>query len=135
VLSYLPNGSLETSYLARFGQWLEPVGRWMGFDWQLMVAMITSFVAKENIIATLGVLFGTSPQGGLTAILATTFSTATALSFLVVTILFIPCMATVAVTRQETNSWGWALVSVLMMLVLSVAAGTSVYHLGLLVGL
>jgi Fe2+ transport system protein B len=44
-------------------------------------------------------------------------------------------MATVAVTRQETNSWGWALVSVLMMLVLSVAAGTSVYHLGLLVGL
>jgi ferrous iron transport protein B len=135
VLSYLPNGSLETSYLARFGQWLEPVGRWMGFDWQLMVALITSIVAKENIIATLGVLFGTSPQGGLTAILATTFSTATALSFLVVTILFIPCMATVAVTKQETHSWGWALVSVLMMLVLSVAAGTSVYHLGLLVGL
>ena len=61
ALSVLPNGDLPTSYLARFGQMLEPVGQWMGLDWRLTVALITSFPAKENAIATLGVLFGSTP--------------------------------------------------------------------------
>ncbi len=135
VLSYLPGGDLNTSYLARFGQFIEPVGRWMGFDWRLSVALITSFPAKENAIATLGVLFGNSPDAGLASTLASTFSTASALSFLVVTMLFIPCMATVAVMRQETNSWAWTLLSVLLLLVLSIAAGTGVYHLATWIGL
>lgn len=135
VLSYLPNGDLNTSYLARFGQFIEPVGRWMGFDWRLTVALITSFPAKENAIATLGVLFGSSPEAGLSETLAASFSTATALSFLVVTMLFIPCMATVAVTKQETNSWGWTLLSVGLLLALSVAAGTATYHLAVWMGL
>ena len=64
ALSVLPGGNLETSYLVRFGKWIEPVGRWMGFDWRLTVALITSFPAKENVIATLGVLFGSSPNAG-----------------------------------------------------------------------
>ncbi|HSB00503.1 MAG TPA: ferrous iron transport protein B, partial [Anaerolineales bacterium] len=109
ALSMLPNGDLNQSYLVQFGKWIEPVGRWMGFDWRLTVALITSFPAKENAIATLGVLFGSTPDAALTQTLTSTFSTASALSFLVVTMLFIPCMATVAVIRQETNSWGWTL--------------------------
>jgi ferrous iron transport protein B len=129
VLSYLPNGDLTTSYLARFGQALEPVGKWMGLDWRLTVALIASFPAKENAIATLGVLFGNSAEAGLASVLATSFSTASALSFLVVTMLFIPCMATVAVTKQETNSWRWTLVSVGLLLGISIAAGAAVYHL------
>ncbi len=135
VLSYLPNGDLNTSYLARFGQFIEPVGRWMGFDWRLTVALITSFPAKENVIATLGVLFGSSPEAGLTEMLTASFSTATALSFLVVTMLFIPCMATVAVMKQETNSWGWTLLSVGLLLVISIAAGAATYHLAVWMGL
>jgi ferrous iron transport protein B len=135
ALSFLPNGDLNTSFLARFGQFIEPVGRWMGFDWRLTVALITSFPAKENAIATLGVLFGNSPEAGLADKLAASFSTATALSFLVVTMLFIPCMATVAVTKQETNSWRWTLLSVFLLLGLSVAAGSAVYRLALLLGL
>ena len=134
ALSYLPNGDLNTSLLARLGHFLEPVGRWMGFDWRLTVALITSFPAKENIIATLGVLFANSPDSGLAATLASTFSTATALSFLVVTMLFIPCMATVAVTKQETNSWKWTLISIFLMLGLSIAGGTLVYHLAMWTG-
>ncbi|HQF46358.1 MAG TPA: ferrous iron transport protein B, partial [Anaerolineaceae bacterium] len=134
ALSYLPNGDLNTSLLAQLGHFLEPVGRWMGFDWRLTVALITSFPAKENIIATLGVLFANSPDSGLAATLASTFSTATALSFLVVTMLFIPCMATVAVTKQETNSWKWTLISIFLMLGLSIAGGTLVYHLAMWTG-
>ncbi len=135
VLSYLPGGDLNTSFLARFGQFLEPVGRWMGFDWRLTVALITSFPAKENAIATLGVLFGSSPEAGLTGMLTASFSTATALSFLVVTMLFIPCMATVAVTKQETGSWRWTLLSVFLLLGISVAAGAATYHLAIWMGL
>jgi ferrous iron transport protein B len=135
ALSVLPGGNLETSYLVRFGKWVEPVGRWMGFDWRLTVALITSFPAKENAIATLGVLFGSSPNAGLVHSLTTTFSVATGLSFLVVTMLFIPCMATVAVIRQETDSWAWTLFNLAFFLVLSIAAGAGVYHLALALGL
>ena len=135
ALSVLPNGNLNDSYLVQFGKWVEPIGRWMGMDWRLTVALITSFPAKENAIATLGVLFGSSPNVGLTQTLTSTFSTATALSFLVVTMLFIPCMATVAVIRQETDSWAWTLLNIALLLVISIAAGAGVYHLALAVGL
>ena len=101
-------GSLQTSYLARLGHWIEPVGRLMGLDWRLTVALLTSFMAKENAIATLGVLFGEQwGQPGATVVCHLLH--ATALSFLTVSILFIPCAATVAVIRQETGSWRWTL--------------------------
>ncbi len=129
VLSYLPGGDLNTSYLARLGQFLEPLGRPMGFDWRLTVALLTSFPAKENAIATLGVLFGVSPEAGLSELLTAAYSPAAALSFLTVTMLFIPCMATVAVTKQETGSWRWVAVSLALFLTLSFLAGTAVYHL------
>jgi ferrous iron transport protein B len=135
ALSVLPSGDFDHSYLVQFGKLIEPVGRWMGFDWRLTVALISSFPAKENAIATLGVLFGSSANAGLAQKLTTTFSTASGLSFLVVTMLFIPCMATVAVIRQETRSWGWTLFNVALFLVISIAAGSGVYHLALAVGL
>jgi len=135
ALSVLPGGDLNNSYLVQFGKLIEPVGRWMGLDWRLTVALITSFPAKENAIATLGVLFGSRPDAGLTQTLTASFSRASALSFLVVTMLFIPCMATVAVIRQETNSWGWTFFNIALLLVISVAAGSGVYHLALALGL
>lgn len=135
ALSMLPNGDLNDSYLVQFGKWIEPVGRLMGFDWRLTVALITSFPAKENAVATLGVLFGSSSDAALTQTLTSTFSTASALSFLVVTMLFIPCMATVAVIRQETNSWGWTLLNLGLLLGISIAGGAVVYQLALAVGL
>ena len=60
ALSVFPGGDLQTSFLARLGQIVAPVGKWMGMDWRLTVALLTSFLAKENSIATLGVLFGSS---------------------------------------------------------------------------
>jgi ferrous iron transport protein B len=129
ALSYFPNGDLNTSYLASIGMFFEPIGSLMGFDWRLTVALIASFPAKENAISTLGVLFGNTTEAGLTATLAATYSAATALSFLVVTMLFIPCMATVAVTKQETNSWRWTMQSVLLLLGVSILAGIVTYNL------
>ena len=140
ILSALPGGEIETSFLAQIGHLLEPAGRMMGFDWRLMVALLTGFIAKENSIATLGVLFGstglTAGEGaGLAETLAAAFPAATALAFLVVQMLFIPCVATVAVVRQETGSWRWTFFNVGFLLLVSWAAGAGVFWLAHLVGL
>jgi ferrous iron transport protein B len=135
VLSVLPGGTLETSFLARLGNLVAPIGKWMGMDWRMMVALLTSFLAKENSIATLGVLFGSGENAGLAQTLAATYSPAAGLAFLVVSLLFIPCAATVAVIRQETGSWRWTLLNIGFMLVLSFGAGIAVYHLAIGLGL
>ncbi len=127
LFSYLPGGDLQESYLARFGELAAPIGAWMGMDWKLTVALLTSFLAKENAIATLGVLFGSSAEGSLTTVLAATYSPASALAFLTVSLLFIPCAATVAAIKQETGSWRWTLLNIGFMLVVSIAAGAGVY--------
>ncbi|HEY76784.1 MAG TPA: ferrous iron transport protein B [Thermoflexia bacterium] len=129
ALSTFPGGRVEESFLAQVGRWLEPAGRWMGLDWRLMVALLTSFIAKENSIATLGVLFGAGESAGLAETLVATFSPATALAFLVTQILFIPCVATVGAIRQETGSWRWTLFDIGFLLVVSLAGGVVVYHL------
>lgn len=129
LLTMLPNGNLETSYMASLGKMIAPLGEWMGFDWRLTVAILTSFLAKENSIATLGILFGGEGGQGLTSILSATYSTATALSFLVVSLLFIPCAATVSSIKQETNSWKWMWASIGIYLLLSITVGTITFNL------
>ena len=135
ALSVLPSGDVETSFLAQIGRWLEPVGGLMGFDWRLLVALLTSFIAKENSIATLGVLFGAEEGTGLAETLASTFTAPTGLAFLVVQMLFVPCVATVAAVRQETGSWRWMFFSVAFLLIVSWAAGVGVYWLAIFGGL
>lgn len=134
ALSALPTGEIQTSYLARMGQLLAPVGALMGLSWQMMVALFTSFIAKENAIASLGVLFGAGGEASLAEMLPTLMTSAAALSFLVVQMLFIPCVATVATVRSETDSWKWTLFNVLFLLVVSFGAGILVYQLAVVLG-
>jgi ferrous iron transport protein B len=95
----------------------------------MIVSLISSFVAKENAIATLGILYGTGEAGGgFTGTMAAVVSPATALSFLTVTMLFIPCVATVAVMHQETRSWRWTLFGVLLLLLIALGAGVIMYQ-------
>jgi ferrous iron transport protein B len=138
ALSTLPRGDIETSYLASVGKALEPLGSLMGLDWKMVVALLSSFVAKENSIATMGVLFGstglnTSGSGeeaaGTGVALAGVLTAEAALAFLVVQMLFIPCVATVAAIRQETKSWGWTAFSVGSLLILSLLGGIAAYRI------
>ncbi len=128
ALSWLPTGEIETSYLAQLGHLLTPLGALMGMDWRMMVALLTSFAAKENSIATLGILYGAGEEAGLTDLLARTLTPATGLAFLVVQMLFIPCVATVATVRQETDSWKWTIFDVAMLFLVSIAAGILAYQ-------
>jgi ferrous iron transport protein B len=135
VLSTLPGGDVDSSYMAAIGRWLEPMGLLMGLDWRLMVALLTSFIAKENSIATLGVIFGAQESTGLTEMLTAAYSASSALAFLTVQMLFVPCVATVAVVRQETGSWKWTLLNVGFLLIVSLAAGAGAFWLARAVGL
>lgn len=134
LLATLPYGQIETSYLAVAGRFLAPVGSLMGLDWKLLVALLTSFVAKENSVATLGVLYGVGEDvGALSDVLRANLSAASGLAFLVAQMLFIPCIASVAAVRQETASWRWALVNVVALALLAILGGAAAFRLALFV--
>lgn len=129
ALSALPDGNMQNSFLASIGRVLVPIGHWMGLDdWRLIVSLLTSFVAKENTIATLGVLFASTGSGnGLAAQVASSLSTAGGLAFLVFQVLFIPCAATMAAIYQEAG-WKWTALSITLMLILSLIGGILTYQ-------
>jgi len=128
VLSYFPSGNVEGSILGYIGRGLEPVGRLMGLNWQLMVALLTSFVAKENTIATLGVLL-VRENVGLSQALKGMLTPAAAIAFLVAQVLFVPCVATVSAIRQETGGWRWVAFSIGLQLLLSVSLAIVVFQI------
>jgi ferrous iron transport protein B len=136
ALSVLPTGNVESSLLAGLGHWLQPAGHLAGLDdWRLIVALLTSFVAKENTIATLGILYGAGKQAaGLAERTAAVLTPAAGLAFLVIQMLFIPCVATLAVIKQETASWKWMTFSLALLLMISLGAGVAVYQGARLIG-
>ncbi|MDZ4345332.1 MAG: ferrous iron transport protein B [Candidatus Binatia bacterium] len=129
ALGNFPGPDLESSYLGRFGHALGPLGEWLGMDWRLVVALLSSFMAKENAIATLGILYGGGEKGiGLAQTLVASVAPASGLAFLTATMLFIPCAATVAAMRQEMGSWRWVLFGIGMMLLIALGAAVLVYQ-------
>ena len=111
VLGYFPKGSghLDQSWLAWSGRVVEPVFRPMGADWKSAVAILTSFVAREVFVGTLGTLHGLEDAGQHLSALssqlhASGMTAAGALSLLVFYALSLQCASTLAVMRKETGS-------------------------------
>jgi ferrous iron transport protein B len=134
LLSHIPGGDIESSVLGLIGRFIEPMGRPIGLDWKMIVALIASVTAKENSIAALGVLYSVGEEG-IREILPHVMSHASALSFLVILMLFVPCVATLVVMKQEMGNWRWFLSSFIFMLFLSYLSGIAVYQFALLVGI
>ena len=126
VLSYFPGPGIQNSYMASIGQALEPIGRWVGLNWQLVVALLTSIAAKENSIATLSILYGAGGAEGLAEMMARSVPVASALAYLVVQMLFVPCIATMAAVRQEAG-WKWAFLNLVFLFIISIGVGGLVY--------
>ncbi len=92
------------SLLAMIGQVLAPLFVPLGFhDWRIPTALITGFTAKEAVISTMSVLLGTT-VAQLHGALATLFTPISAISFLVFTLLYTPCVAAIAAVKRELNS-------------------------------
>jgi ferrous iron transport protein B len=126
LLSYFPSGVVEESFLASLGKFLQPLGVPLGLDWKMITALLTGLVAKENVVATLGVLYSVGAEG-LVNVLPTVMSHASAAAFLVVMMLFIPCAATIAVLKKEMNSNKWFYSTILMTLIVSYLGGIAAY--------
>ncbi len=126
-LSYFPKGVVEESWLAHLGKVLQPLGVPLGLDWKMITALLTGLVAKENVVATLGVLYSVG-RDGLTQVLPTVMSHESAAAFLVVMMLFIPCAATIAVLRKEMNSNKWFYSTIFMTLIVSYLGGMAAFN-------
>ena len=120
------------SLLATVGAVLAPVFAPLGFgDWRVSTALLTGFIAKESVISTLGILTGAGTDVSVAA-LGSLFSTVTAVSFLVFTLLYTPCVAAISAVKRELRS-GWKAAGVALgQCVIAWIAAFVVYHVILL---
>lgn len=117
------------SILASIGHLLAPLFAPLGFDdWRIPTALITGFTAKEAVISTLGVLMGTS-TAALESALHSLFTPVSAISFLVFTLLYTPCVAAIAAVKRELESGWLALGVVILQCVVAWLAAFGVYLL------
>ncbi len=117
------------SLLAAIGRLISGVFAPLGFtDWRISTALISGFTAKEAVVSTLGVLTGTGASN-LGASLSALFTPLSAISFLLFTLLYTPCVAAVATIRRELKS-GWATLGVVaMQCLVAWGVGAAVYQL------
>ncbi len=126
-LAQFPTGEIQSSYLARIGQAIEPAFQVVGFDWRMVVSLLTSVIAKENAIGTLAILLGCSDQN-FSEVVRQVYSPASGLSFLVVITLFVPCVPTLVTIWKESASWKWVAASVVITGTISLVLGAVVFN-------
>ena len=102
----LSEDQIDCSILASIGGAVAWIFKPLGWgNWQAVVASITGLIAKENIVGTLGILYG--GDGSVYSNLASAFTPITAYSFLVFNLLCAPCFAAIGAIRREMNNAGW----------------------------
>jgi ferrous iron transport protein B len=158
ALEYFPRGTagisheeqLKHSYIGQFGHVLEPVIHPLGFDWRMGVSLITGMAAKEVVVSTMGVLYGTDKtlekgkKTSLPVILQSerykegsrvgkkVFTPLAGISFLLFILIYMPCVAVVATVKRESGHWKWALFLISYTTVLAWMLSFSVYQIGML---
>jgi ferrous iron transport protein B len=119
------NNFQDNTYLARFGRFIEPALRPLGFDWKMSVCLTTGLAAKEFIVGTMAILYHAgednleNPHIGTHLKNAGVFTVPVVLSFLVFAMLYMPCVATIYAIKRESGSWKWALFSVVYSIALA----------------
>ncbi len=130
---------LRQSYAGRIGAAVEPLIRPMGFDWRIGTALIGAFAAKEVFVAQLGIVYSVGEADHesetLREKLRENYSPLVALCIMLFCLISAPCMATIAVTRRESNSWAWAMLQLGGLTVLAWIVTAAVFQLGTLLGL
>ena len=124
----LEKEELELSVLARIGGVIAFIFRPVGFGtWQAAVASVTGLIAKENIVGTMGILYGGTEAY---ANLAASFTGAAAYAFLVFNLLCAPCFAAIGAIRREMNDAGWTWFAIAWQCGFAYAAALMIYQFG-----
>jgi ferrous iron transport protein B len=138
----------EYSIIGHIGKIIEPIMRPLGFDWRMSVSILSGVAAKEIVVSTLGVLYHADPDSKNGDSLASrlkeqtytsgpkagkkVFNIFTALSFMIFTLLYFPCIASIAAIQNETGSWKWALFAMFYTTATAWIMSFSIYHISLL---
>jgi len=123
--------AINYSFAGYIGRGLQYLFAPIGFNWQISLALIPAFAARETAVAALATVYlvGGDAAGGLTHALAGNFSLASALSLLVWFAYAPQCMSTLAIIRRETDSWRNVAISFGYMFVMAYAASFLVYQI------
>ncbi len=138
ALSYFPRKTeemtelehQETSYLGRFGKTVEPAIKPLGFDWRLGIGLLSGVGAKEIVLSTLCVLYP-EDTAGETRI---PISPPVAFGYMVFTLVYFPCLATLVAIKNESGAWKWAVFSAFFNTLLAWVLAFGVYQIGRLLG-
>lgn len=113
----------ENSYIGRIGRWMKPVMRPLGFDEKISVSLLSGLAAKEIVISSMGVIYtgDSDNQESLQTRLkqethadgTPVFTMPVVIAFLLFTLIYFPCIATIVAIKEEANSWKWGIFSVL----------------------
>jgi ferrous iron transport protein B len=138
LLASLPWGvgyGSEESYLGQFGILIAPIFEPLGFGhWSFAVALVFGIAAKEIIISTLGTLHGVSAEG-LSEVLPSLITPLGAFSFLVFILLYIPCLATVAMIKKESGSWRFTILHSISVIIIAWLSAFAVFQIGSFFGI
>lgn len=139
---YPPEGAtgpaIDYSFAGMMGRALEPIFAPIGFNWQMVIALIPGMAAREVAVAALGTVYAVADPETATAVLATTlagqWSLATGLAFLAWYVFAPQCVATLGVVKRETNSWKWMWAMVAYMFGLAYLAAFLTYRVAIALG-
>ncbi|MBR0369465.1 MAG: ferrous iron transport protein B [Methanobrevibacter sp.] len=140
ILSTFPLGveyGSQESVLGMIGGFIAPIFAPLGFGtWQAAVAIIAGLAAKEVVVATFGTLAGMEEddEEGITNLIHDTFTPLSSFSFMVFTLLYIPCFAAIGAIKQETNGYKWPLIMCGITLVTAYIVSFLVFQVGGLMG-
>ena len=124
---------LAHSAIGRVGLAIEPVLKPLGFDWKIGTALIGATAAKEVFVAQLGIVYSVGDDGTeetLREKLQNNYSPLVGFCIMLFCLISTPCIATVAMVKQETGSWGWAMFQFFGLTVLAYVVTFIVYQLG-----
>lgn len=129
---------LDSSILAKIGNGIAPIFAPLGFgDWKMAVATVTGLIAKENVVATFGVLFGYAEvaEDGVEiwSPLAATITPVAAYAFLVFNLLCAPCFAAMGAIKREMNNTKWFWFAIGYQTILAYIVGLCIYQIGTLI--
>lgn len=132
---------ISKSFAGHIGRVIEPILKPLGFDWRLSIALVSGFAAKEVFVSTMGQIYALGEvQGEESLSLVESvrndplFTPLLAVTIMVFALLSSPCMATIAIVKQESNSWKWPLFMIIYTNSLAWIVSFMVYQGGKLLG-
>jgi len=125
---------LADSVIGRLGHFIEPAIAPLGFNWKIGIGLLSSVLAREVMVSTMGTLYGADPSTQamhLQTALHHDMTLGGALALMIFFAFAMQCTSTMAVVRRETNSWKWPAIQFVYMLVLAYVAAFAVNHIAM----